>query len=206
MNSMARSRVSYNQTSGGRPKSPAVSADDPTATNAVPISAARAINTSVTWKSLDDSDEEWRSCSYFEELSMEFRQYHRNSVNVALHLITTPLGIVLGLALLAHSLAESVYCEQIIFAIAVLYSLFCIVFFPIRLSIVTFFVSVSLAYASIHICHINAFLLLLSLTTCVVCQDIAHWLTSERTYLSSYWDSSDIAQARLQVITQYEEL
>ena len=42
----------------------------------------------------------------FQDLAVRFRAYHTNSLNVALHMITTPMGIVAALILLKQNIKQ----------------------------------------------------------------------------------------------------
>ena len=42
--------------------------------------------------------------SYYGDLAVRFRAYHTNSLNVALHMVTTPVGIIAALVLLLNHL------------------------------------------------------------------------------------------------------
>ena len=40
--------------------------------------------------------------SSFQDLAVRFRAYHTNSLNVALHMVTTPVGIIAALVLMVN--------------------------------------------------------------------------------------------------------
>ena len=48
----------------------------------------------------------------FAEIAEKFRAYHTNSLNVALHMVTTPMGIVAALIALRQNLAETEYAYE----------------------------------------------------------------------------------------------
>lgn len=115
----------------------------------------------------------------FQELSGEFRACHREPLNVALHLVTTPLGLLCFLALLWR-VSPAVAVAAVA---AYLVSLFAAL--PRRLWTLTAIVVAALLYVSSRL-EPGLIAALGGLAVCYLGQDLAHHLASEPTFQSRY--------------------
>jgi hypothetical protein len=115
----------------------------------------------------------------FQELSSEFRACHREALNVALHLVTTPLGLLCFLSLLwrvSPAVTVALVAAYLVSLLAVL---------PRRLWAVTALVVAPLLYMSWGL-ELGPLESLTGLAVCYLGQDLAHYLTSEPTFQSRY--------------------
>lgn len=126
------------------------------------------------------------SAMSFVEMASDFNAYHKNALNVALHLVTTPAGYVGVLALVAlqfgSEVAESVAA---IYALALFFSM------PLRLWLATCAFLVGIAAlttrAGLNLGVPASFALI---AFSYVGQDVSHWLTGEQTFQSTYMKNS----------------
>lgn len=117
--------------------------------------------------------------SRFQELSSEFRACHREALNVALHLVTTPLGLLCFLSLLwrvSPAVTVALVAAYLVSLLAVL---------PRRLWAVTAVVVAPLLYMSWGL-ELGLLESLAGLAVCYLGQDLAHRLTGEPTFQSRY--------------------
>lgn len=114
----------------------------------------------------------------YTSLSLDFQNCHKNTINVALHLITTPIGLIAGLAL-TKACAGSATAHMI----AALYALSLYATVPLTLSLCTT-VLILIGSALTPALSVSACVALLA--ACYVGQDLAHWVTGEVTLQSQY--------------------
>ena len=115
----------------------------------------------------------------FQELSGEFRACHREALNVALHLVTTPLGLLCFLSLLwrvSPAVTAALVAVYLVSLLAVL---------PRRLWAVTALVVAPVLYMSWRL-ELGLLESLAGLAVCYLGQDLAHRLTGEPTFQSRY--------------------
>lgn len=115
----------------------------------------------------------------YADLSASFAQHHRHPLNVALHAVTTPLGAIAAIHLLA------LLDPRLALAIVCLYALALSRLLPLGVWIKTcvLLTLVSWTGLSLELGWIAATVLL---ATAYVAQDLAHALTGERTLQSAY--------------------
>src|SRR5262245_56992940 len=113
------------------------------------------------------------------ELSSEFRACHREALNIALHLVTTPLGLLCLLSLLWRA------SPAVTVAVVAAYIVSLMLVLPSRLWAVT---SLSFALLVFMAWGFELGLLesLVGLAVSYLGQDLAHRLTSESTFQSRY--------------------
>lgn len=120
------------------------------------------------------------SATGFEAHRTGFRKHHRSTLNVVLHLALTPMGLLGALGALARasspgaaSAAAAAYAASLALAV------------PFPLFAASALAMVGLAAACAHLSLDYAACAGL-LAASYFGQDLAHWLTGERTYQSSY--------------------
>ena len=116
----------------------------------------------------------------FEAHRTGFRKHHRSTLNVVLHLGLTPTGLLGALGVLARAASPEVAT-----AAAAAYAASLALAVPFPLFVASALVTAGLAHACAH--------LALGYAACAALlgasyfgQDVAHWLTGESTYQSSY--------------------
>ena len=126
----------------------------------------------------------------YEETYKAFAAYHKQPLNVLLHLLTTPLCIVSALAIL-----DLYTSSTVVMAATGLYALSLLVYLPLRISILN---SLALAGMVYLVMKADAFLALLNVTyppvvvysilfvAAYFTQDLAHFITGEATFQSTY--------------------
>jgi len=119
----------------------------------------------------------------FEGIASDFNKFHKNTVNVALHLVTTPAGI-LGVLCILNCVAGSWWLSStLVLAWVALLTRHV----PLKLWAGTSAILFGLLVASLSLdIHIGYSLVLLGIS--YFGQDLAHFITNERTYQSSYMD------------------
>uniref|UniRef100_A0A0G4FVB1 phosphatidyl-N-methylethanolamine N-methyltransferase n=1 Tax=Chromera velia CCMP2878 TaxID=1169474 RepID=A0A0G4FVB1_9ALVE len=118
---------------------------------------------------------------FFESLAVDFRKYHRNTLNIALHLLTTPGGIAASLCLLKNQTSP-----EVIFATGAVYQLLIFAFMP---SVTLWFATgllTGLCVAFGAFVPMTQAQALWLLGGAVVGQELAHLITGEKTYMSTY--------------------
>ena len=115
----------------------------------------------------------------FEELSSAFRACHRHAVNVALHLVTTPIGVLCFLSLTRR------INVAVIGVIAALYLFSLLAVLPRPLWATTALLGIALSYAAWRF-ELGPFASLAGIAVCYLGQDLAHRLTGEPTFQSRY--------------------
>ena len=115
----------------------------------------------------------------FQQLSSEFRACHHQVLNVALHLVTTPLGLLCFLSLLWRvnaAVTVALFAAYLVSLLAVL---------PWRLWAVTMLAAAPLLYMA-RVLELGLLESLVGFVVCYLGQDLAHHLTDEPTFQSSY--------------------
>lgn len=121
----------------------------------------------------------------FREMAAEFRACHSNPVNVALHFVTTPGGIMGGLGLINATQGSPAMSS----VLTALYALALVAQLPLRLWAVNTCLLAALAVGAVllNLTMIQAAVLLL---VSYIGQELAHIITSEVTYQSTYIQKS----------------
>lgn len=121
----------------------------------------------------------------FIALCNQFDQYHQNQLNVFLHLVTTPLGIIgfLGLFLSVTKSTSAVVTLCLSYFLSLLTSI------PIGLFFATT-VSCGLCVAAAKYLKLNALGSICLIALSYILQDFAHWITNEPTFQGSYSGSN----------------
>jgi Phospholipid methyltransferase len=109
----------------------------------------------------------------------DFLKYHQNPLNKFLHLLSTPLGLLAILALAQNA------SDYVPIAICSIYALSLLGRLPYWLWTATTIVLASLAWLAISISP-SILVSLIMLPSAYILQDIAHWVTGEKSYQSSY--------------------
>ncbi len=109
----------------------------------------------------------------------DFLKYHQNPLNTFLHLISTPMGLLGILALAQHASAYASIALCFIYALSLFGRL------PYWLWAVTIVVLSNLTWLAILISP-SILVSFIILPSAYILQDIAHWVTGEKTYESSY--------------------
>jgi hypothetical protein len=120
-------------------------------------------------------------------LARNFSAFHQNHANILLHLLTTPLGFV-GLSSAILSATQS---TSVVVFIVVSYLLFLV---P-SLSVGTFVSTTLLCIAVILLSrHLKLKFLKSVLIICAAysAQDLAHWLTEEKTFQATYSNGGQV--------------
>jgi hypothetical protein len=131
--------------------------------------------------------------SHFQQLSKTFRAFHSNPVNVALHLLSTPLGL---LSLLCGIHAAHPAGPVLAPALTGLYAVSLIYTLPLRLWAVNTAALAALAYAA-TLLPLTLLQAALVGAAAYLSQDISHIITGEATYQSSYIKSPGGVQTLL---------
>lgn len=121
----------------------------------------------------------------FASHSVGFHKFHRGTLNVALHLILTPIGIAGAAALVAKATSATAMT-----AVAAVYgaSLAAMVPFPLFVASAVVLAGIAVAVAHMGLGWAAGVALVL---VGYFGQDLAHWVTGEATYQSSYQKQDD---------------
>lgn len=137
----------------------------------------------MTMESNENKPDGLASHAHYKNLSCEFMKYHRNHVNVAIHLITSPLGLI-GAICIVNSLFSSTIglCLSLFYIIALCNDVPMNIFVPTAvLTICLYILSITEVFASLSIWQ-NVFLIAFA----TIFQELGHLLTSEKTFQSTY--------------------
>jgi len=125
----------------------------------------------------------------FEDIAKDFRPFHVNSLNVALHFITTPLGMlaVLGLtnvatgSVITSMILTTIYCASLMRQL------------PTGLWLATCACCLALVIASVlePFSSLGPWSFAGLIVVSYVGQDFAHWITGEKTFQASYMEQKD---------------
>lgn len=115
-------------------------------------------------------------------MSADFNQYHKNALNVALHLVTTPAGYLGVLGLLAGQVsaqaaegAAGLYCLSLLLAL------------PLKLWAANTAAMAGIVYLATRMeLGLTPFSCAALVAFSYLGQDVSHWLTGEATYQSTY--------------------
>ena len=113
----------------------------------------------------------------FESIAESFRQYHTNSLNVLLHLITTPLGIlaVMGLTNTATGSPWVSTCLIGIYALSLIRQLSTGLFLANTIAVAMLMTATVVG----PLAHLGPWELVGLVVVAYVGQDLAHWITGE---------------------------
>ena len=117
----------------------------------------------------------------FKDLSRDFRKYHSNSLNVALHLLTTPLALLSLLRIVAFGLGAAW-----VSAICALYCMALVPRLPGPMWVANTVCMATLSWAAINLVQWAPLTSTLMLAVGYFGQDLAHWMTGEATFQSTY--------------------
>jgi len=118
----------------------------------------------------------------FQSMATDFNNYHKNALNVALHLVTTPAGYLGALALIKQQAGS-----QVTEGAAALYALSLLATVPLRVWFATVMVLLGVtAIATRAGTDISGFASLALLAFSYFGQDVSHWITGEQTFQSTY--------------------
>lgn len=133
-------------------------------------------------------------CGVFERVAREFRPYHSNSVNAALHLVTTPLALAgaaaaagVGVACLMGSPGDGSVAAVAAAGVCAAYAASLLPYLSLLLwgaSTVVCAATGGLAVLFVRECGLYG--ALAAFAAGYVLQDLAHFATGERTYQSAY--------------------
>lgn len=129
----------------------------------------------------------------FQRICKEFRPYHKNALNMALHLITTPMGIISACSLLRIYLDYQLQLPRSVQLSQLAVAFYCWTLFikmPVRLWIVNTICMAFCSYIS-TVYDPNPYIALGLMAGAYLGQDLAHWLTGESTFQSSYMKKKD---------------
>ena len=127
--------------------------------------------------------------SSFQDLAVRFRAYHTNSLNVALHMVTTPVGIIAALVLMVNHPAVTQQHFQI--AVGAYVASLLVTLGDIKLWVATSAMMAGLAALAVHIAPALATYDALKLMGfAYIGQELAHIVTGEKTFQSTYQAAS----------------
>lgn len=136
----------------------------------------------------------------FQDLAVRFRAYHTNSLNVALHMVTTPAGMVSALVLAKQNWPVEVFAAVVAAYVGSL-------FFALRstgLWVATTAWVAGLVTVSVLIAPHMALLDSLKLLALAYAgQELAHFITKERTFQSTYMNKGTSVPGLLLEHTYY---
>lgn len=136
----------------------------------------------------------------FQDLAVRFRAYHTNSLNVALHMVTTPLGIVAALVLAHQNWPVEVFAAVVgLYVVSLLFALKHVGLWLATAAWMAGLVTVSVFLSPLL--ELKQTLALLAVA--YVGQELAHIITNERTFQSSYMDKGLSVPALLLEHTYY---
>mmetsp|Transcript_20457 Transcript_20457/g.56753 ORF Transcript_20457/g.56753 Transcript_20457/m.56753 type:complete len:719 (-) Transcript_20457:122-2278(-) len=124
---------------------------------------------------------------HYRDISGDFEAYHKDPINVALHLITTPLGLIGAFALL-HRYTKS---SSAAISLAVIYLLSLAPAVPNGVFAGTAFLCGIIVLLARKV-RFGAFSSILLICFSYLLQDLAHMGTGEETYQSTYSDGGHI--------------
>lgn len=120
----------------------------------------------------------------FQDLAVRFRAYHTNSLNVALHMITTPMGIVAALILLKQNIKQEYGFEGAV-AAYLLSLLFTLKNFGLWFATAAWMAGL-VTVATVLAPTFELYDSLKLLAAGYVGQELAHLITNEKTFQSTY--------------------
>lgn len=120
------------------------------------------------------------------QLAEDFRQYHSNDVNVGLHLITTPLCFIAVACLVANVTRRAFLFDFGAFA----YFVSLIDKVPIQQLFVVALMLISIRLTAARL-NLGFWISLVVFGISYFMQDVAHWITNESTFQSTYEQKSD---------------
>lgn len=124
---------------------------------------------------------EYSPARHYEQLSGEFIKYHTNPVNVALHFLTTPFGIIGAFSLLRSYTKSS----STTLTITAFYLISLLPILPIGEFIGTLILCGFILIAS-RFLKLNLWTGFAMIVASYLLQDLAHFLTAEKTFQSTY--------------------
>jgi hypothetical protein len=123
----------------------------------------------------------------YELLSSNFGAFHRNHVNILLHLLTTPLG-TLGLI---SAILSSTNSTSLLVSVLLSYLALLIPAVNVGTFLGTAFLFSGLLVAARHL-KIRLWVSLALIAVAYSLQDLSHWLTGEKTFQSSYSNGGQV--------------
>ena len=117
----------------------------------------------------------------FIHLASKFENFHRHLGNIALHFLTSPLGILGSLIIFKSFIKFSLLVPALVY----LYILFLASLVPIGVFVGTLLVFIGVAIFS-HYSNLGGWFGIAILVGCYFAQDASHYLFSEATFQSSY--------------------
>lgn len=136
----------------------------------------------------------------FQDLAVRFRAYHTNSLNVALHMLTTPLGITAALVLAYQNLPVEAFAGVVgAYVLSLFFTLKSFGLWFATTAWIAGLVTVSTLIAP----HMAFYDSLKLLAVAYVGQELAHFITNERTFQSTYMDKGLSVPALLLEHTYY---
>merc|ERR1711871_556444 len=129
---------------------------------------------------------------HFQEICKDFRGYHTNSLNVAIHLITTPLCFIAAAGML-NLVTGTIFATS---GVALVYAFFTGFAVPLGLYVASLILLLGIVAASAVI--VSGPVATLSLKSlgllflgAYIAQEMAHWITGEKTFQGSYMGKSN---------------
>merc|ERR1711871_1806632 len=136
----------------------------------------------------------WASMVGFAEHCVDFRKYHQTSLNVALHLVTTPACLFAALGLTDVAAQRLNFLQDASFsastAVAVSYLALLFLSVPLRLWMATAATFAGLLWL-LQAVQLNVAAMVITFISAYVAQDLAHFITGEPSYQSSYAGQSN---------------
>eukprot|EP00611_Tribonema_gayanum_P015468 TRINITY_DN27317_c0_g1_i1.p1 TRINITY_DN27317_c0_g1~~TRINITY_DN27317_c0_g1_i1.p1 ORF type:complete len:621 (+),score=222.98 TRINITY_DN27317_c0_g1_i1:239-2101(+) len=128
----------------------------------------------------------------FEELCLRFRPHHASTLNVLLHLVTTPLGILAAISLAITYAARYDGADNVLKGAAAFYAATLLLLVPFHIWVLTAATIGGLVVAASQLCltPITAAVLL---AVAYVGQELSHHVTGETTYQSTYQHNGALA-------------
>lgn len=120
-------------------------------------------------------------------LARDFSAFHKNHTNILLHLLTTPLGFI-GLSSAILSATKS---TSVLVFIVVSYLLFLVPSLSVGTFISTSILCIAVILLSRHL-RMKFWKSALIICAAYAAQDLAHWLTEEKTFQASYSNGGQI--------------
>jgi uncharacterized membrane protein YGL010W len=138
---------------------------------------------------------EYNPAKHYEQLSGEFIKYHTNPLNVALHFLTTPFGIIGAFSLLRSYTKSS----STTLTITAFYLISLLPILPIGEFVGTLLLCGLILIAS-RLFKLNLWTGFGMIVASYVLQDLSHVLTSEKTFQSSYSAGGQVRFVQLIVL------
>merc|ERR1711871_1445953 len=136
----------------------------------------------------------WAIMVGFAEHCVDFRKYHQTSLNVALHLVTTPACLFAALGLTDVAAQRLNFLQDASFsastAVAVSYLALLFLSVPLRLWMATVATFAGLLWL-LQAVQLNVAAMVITFISAYVAQDLAHFITGEPSYQSSYAGQSN---------------